>query len=126
MAYEKEKEYFSKLPENSLSSLSNEELENAFYMAGESLSAYHKRHLTPGLIVKQAIHNGEIREYENMRKQGISSFSTSRGSVTFDSNTPYSPIAPEVLNILGEPPASIGSLYYGREPFRKLREDYRL
>ena len=119
MAYEKEREYLSKLPPgNPLSSLSDQDLENAFYIARSNLSAWHSRHLTPEIIVTQALHNAEIREYDEMRKQGITSFSTSRGSVTFDPNKSYSAISPLVLERLGEPPSRIGSVYYGSMPFR--------
>lgn len=119
MAYEKEKEYLSKLPPgNPLSSLSEQELENAFDIARSTLSAYHTRHLKPNIIVIQALHASDFREYDDMRKQGITSFSTSRGSVSFDSSKPYSAIAPGVLELLGEPPANIGSVYYGEMPFR--------
>lgn len=119
MAYEKEKEHLSKLPPgNPLSSLSDQDLDNAFYIAKSNLSAYHPRHLTPEIIVTQALHNSEIREYDEMRKQGITSFSTSRGSVTFDPNKSYSVISPLVSEMLGEPPSRIGSVYYGRMAFR--------
>ena len=115
MAYEKEKEYLSKLPPgNPL---------YALYIAKSNLSAWHPRHISPEIIVTQALHNAEIREYDEMRKQGITSFSTSRGSVTFDPNKSYSAISPLVLERLGEPPSRIGSVYYGKMPFRSGNGD---
>lgn len=118
MSYELEKEYISKLPDNPLSSLEGEDLEKALYQAREDLSIYHKRHIKPRIVVIQALYNLESSsgEYEALRRQGVTSFSTKRGSVSFGSGSnnqtvQYTAISPQVKEIIGDPPSPAGRLY---------------
>lgn len=114
MAYELEKDYLSKLPANPLSSLVDEDLDKAIFKAGEDLSIYHKRHISPRIVILQAIYNTEssLSEYEALRRQGIQSLSTKRGSLTFIPGTDgYSGISPQVIEIIGAPPANVGRFY---------------
>jgi len=119
MSYELEKEYLSRLPDNPLSLLEDEDLDKALYLAREDLSIYHKRHIKPRIVVMQAIYNIESSagEYEALRRQGVSSFSTKRGSVSFGSSgasdkvVSYSAISPQVKEIIGDPPSPAGRLY---------------
>lgn len=111
MAYELEKEYLSQLPPNPLSSLDDADLEKAFFKAREDLSIYHPRHITPRIVVLQAIYNAESAagEYETLKRQGIASYSTKRGSISFTSGS-YSSISPQVREIIGDPPTPAGRL----------------
>lgn len=114
MAYEKEREYLSKLPDSPLSSLDEKQLDQALFKAREDLAIYHRRHITPKIVTLQAIYNAEssLSEYEQLRRQGIAAFSTKRGSVSFQaSSSGYSAISPEVVEIIGVPPAEVGRLY---------------
>lgn len=114
MAYELEKEYLSNLPANPLSSLDDTAQAQAFFKAREDLSVYHRRHITPRVIVLQAMYNaeGDLAQYEAMRRQGIQSMSTKRGSITFASGSgSYSGISPQVIELIGVPPAPAGRLY---------------
>lgn len=116
MAYEDIKEYISKIPTNPLTSLVDIDLDKVIYQATEELNSfYHKRHITSRAIVLQAIYNYEAAgaEYEMLRRQGISSLSTKRGSVTFDtsdSGGSRASLAPQVVDLLGSPPAFVGRL----------------
>lgn len=114
MAYESEKEYLLKLPANPLSSIEGDDLDQALFKAQEDLSLYHKRHITPRIVVLQAIYNTEssLSEYEQLRRQGIQAMSTKRGSVTFAPGSDgYTGISPQVIEIIGAPPANIGRFY---------------
>jgi hypothetical protein len=110
MAYELEKDYISKLPANPLSSLSSTDLDKALFKATEDLSIYHKRHITARIVVLQSIYNQESAsgEYETLRKQGIASYSTKRGSIAFGGSGEYTVISPQVKEIIGDPPAMLG------------------
>lgn len=114
MAYELEKEYLSNLPPNPLSSMADEDLEKALFKAKDDLSIYHKRHIKPRIVVLQAIYNTEssMSEYEALRRQGISSLSTKRGSISFSAGVGegYSGISPQVMEIIGAPPSYAGRL----------------
>lgn len=113
MAYEHEREYLLKLPSNPLSSLGDEDLDKAFFKASEDLSMYHRRHITPRVVTLQAIYNVEsgMGEYESLRRQGVKSFSTKRGSISFEDGAGIGDnygISPAVIQIIGPPPANFG------------------
>lgn len=110
MAYESEKAYLGMIPVNPISSLPSADLDKLFFQAEESLSIYHSRHITARIKVLQAIYNYESssNQYESLKRQGIQSYSTKRGSIAFGSGGDYSSISPQVKEIIGEPPADIG------------------
>lgn len=110
MAYELEKDYLTKLPINPLSSVAGADLDKLLFSASEDLSGYHPRHITPRIVVLQAMYKYEasMSEYETLRRQGVQSFSTKRGSITFGSSGSSSSISPEITDILGAPPARGG------------------
>lgn len=109
MAYELEKDYISKLPANPLSSLLSADLDKILFQAGEDLSIYHQRHITARIKVLQAIYTLESSssEYDTLKRQGITSYSTKRGSIAFGSGGEYSIISPQVREIIGDPPANL-------------------
>jgi hypothetical protein len=112
VAYELEKEYLLKLPNNPLSSITGDPLDQLFFKAQEDLSPYHPRHITPRIVVLQAIYRAEADPYyEKLKKQGITSYSTKRGSISFGSTGTSSSISSEVIEILGEPAARGGRFY---------------
>lgn len=116
MAYEDEKAYLSLMPgSNSLSGLDDSELDPLLFSATETLKDfYHERHVTPRIVVIQAMYDkdNESSQYAGLREQGITSYSTKRGSVSFSetANGGNVLIAPKVYKILGAPPANVGRL----------------
>lgn len=115
MAYEDVKEYIAKLPTNPLTALEEGALDKAIFKATEDLSLYHSRHITARVITLQTLYNVESSsgEYEALKRQGIQSYSTKRGSISFNagSSGSYSFISPQVIEIIGDPPASIGRFH---------------
>lgn len=116
MAYEDVKTYLAKMPTNPLSSFSDDtELDKMLFQAAEDLSVYHIRHVTPRILALQALYTYEsnMSEYGALRRQGIASLSTKRGSISFSGSTTgaTSNISPQVIEIIGDPPATIGRIY---------------
>lgn len=114
MAYEEEKDYLSKMPgSNSLTAISDpEEMDKVLFSAKETLSGlYHPRHITSRVIILQAMYEQGGAQYAALRDQGITNYSTKRGSVSFkdgEGGDESRIIAPKVYAILGAPPANIG------------------
>ncbi|MGR5939739.1 hypothetical protein ACT7CW_06555 [Bacillus pacificus] len=114
--FEDIKEYLNKMPPNALSALPPEELEKRIFQARESLSAYHPREIAPRIVILQGIYEieGAAQQYASLKRQGISSFSTKRGSISFEGGASTAQasgvIAPQVIGAIGEPPSRVGRL----------------
>lgn len=113
--FEDIKDHLSKMPPNALSALPPEELEKYIFQARENLSAYHLREVTPRIVILQGIYEAEgAAQYASLKRQGISSFSTKRGSISFEGGASAAQtsgvIAPQVIGAIGEPPSKVGRL----------------